>query len=90
MTYDQERTERCLFSLFFRATDAEFREVYMAVMQTDDYREWDWRNEAIKVLRLDSVGAAQTAAPFLHAATACYIAMVQRTKQAIEDMEANR
>lgn len=88
MTYD--RTERCLFSLFFRATDAEFREVYTAVMQTDDYREWDWRNEAIKALRIVNVTDVWRAESFLRGATARYVAMVQRTKQAIENMEANR
>ena len=49
MTYDEsERVERCIHGITFMANASEMRRVMAAVIASDEWRQWSWRDDLIK------------------------------------------
>lgn len=87
MSYDdQERTERTLFSLCYRATTSEARELYLSVLGPE-WEEWSRADDYIKHVRLDAKDHdGEALLNLFRSVTSAYRKMIELTAKRIEEM----
>lgn len=87
---DEERTERMLFSLPYRATVAEAREVYLKVATSAEFQRWSRLDDYVKCApSMEGLSSTGWQAQCRDLTTA-YVAVVRLAALEIEAMEARR
>lgn len=82
MSYDdQERSERTLFSMPFRATAAEARRVYLRTFKTPEWSKWSSLDDRVKFGTFDP--CSEAGRKLCEESTAAYAKMIELTDRAI-------
>jgi hypothetical protein len=86
---DNERTERVMFGVPYKATAAEARRVWAEVVEAPAWHDFNWRDDFIKSHGAATVSTAMLSQFAVESARA-YRQCVRNAINAIEAMEADR
>lgn len=89
---DNERIERMMFGVPYKATTAEARRVFAEVVESPAWHGFNWRDDLLKSHGAGAVhtGLAGGLPAIARESASAYLQCVRNTIKAIEAMEADR
>lgn len=85
---DDQRTERNLFSIMFRATTRECREIYRQLLERPEWLEWSTTDDLVKCGTFDATSEAGI--DLASRQNVAYRKMARLTLDAVDRLERER